>query len=238
MLLNTLESGSGERVVLLLHGLMGSAESWWRIGSLLAGRGHRVLALDLPGHGLSARDAQGTVASAADAVIATVEGLTGGAPLSAMGHSYGGTVLAAAADRLPLECTVYVDTACHFPGGADRVALAARYEADRRRRTDPTWLRTSRPFYSQTDAEVEARAAERFDPATAASISAGADVSHVPEAGSILIRARPSSYVSDAEAGRLSLRGVQVRDVPGAAHTVWYSHFDRFCALLPEVFAG
>ncbi|WP_460799514.1 alpha/beta fold hydrolase [Microbacterium sp. GXF0217] len=238
MRLNAVESGSGERTVVLLHGMSGSAESWWRVSEALANGGARVLALDLPGHGLSPRDPSSTIDSAADAVIETLGMLAPGRRLVAMGHSYGGTVLAAAADRLPIDTAVYVDTICAFAGGADRDELIAHYVRDRRSRMDAASLRETRPFYSETDAVVEARAAERFDAVTAASISSGADVEHVPAPGSILVRADPSRFVPDEDARRLAARGVDVRAIPGAAHTVWFSHFEEFVTVLPEVFGA
>ncbi|HWV49838.1 MAG TPA: alpha/beta fold hydrolase [Microbacterium sp.] len=238
MRLNVVESGSGDRTVLLLHGMTGSAESWWRVAEELAARGRRVLAIDLPGHGLSPRDPTSTVASAADAVVDTLVALAPGRRLIAMGHSYGGTVLAAAATRLLIDSAVYVDTACAFAGGADRDELIAQYASDRRSRRDASWLRETRPFYSEKDAVVEARAADRFDPVTAASISSGADVEHIPAPGSILVRADPSRFVTDEDAHRLAARGVEVRTIPGAAHTVWFSHFDEFVTALPEVFGA
>lgn len=236
MLLNVIESGSGDRSVLLLHGMSGSAESWWRVSQRLVDDGHHVLAMDLPGHGHSPRDPTSTVASAADAVVETVAALAPDRPIVAMGHSYGGTVLAAAADRLLLGTAVYVDTTGAFTGGADRDALIAQYASDRRSRQNATWLRETRPFYSEMDAFVEARAADRFDPVTAASISSGADVEHLPAPGSILLRADPSRFVTDADAERFAAQGIDVRTIPGAAHTVWFSHFDEFVAALPEVF--
>ena len=247
MLLNAIDTGAGERTALLLHGMMGSAESWWRIVPRLVDNGFRVIALDLPGHGLSPRDEDCTVASAAADVVETLAAIAPGDVIHAIGHSYGGTVLAAVAElagadpaageRMLIAQAVYVDTPCAFDGGADQTALAARYENDRVDRTDPDRLRATRPHYSESDATVEARAAERFDPMTAASISAGAGVAHEPAPGSILVRALPSSFVSDEIAARLEAKGVEVRDIPGAAHTVWYSHFDEFCAALPEFFA-
>lgn len=236
MLLNAIDTGSGDRVALLLHGMMGSAESWWRIVPRLADNGFRVIALDLPGHGLSPRDERCTVASVADDVVQTLVARVHDAPALAIGHSYGGTVLAAVTERILIERAVYVDTTCAFEGGEDQRTLAAQYETDRVKRTDPAWLLSSRPFYSEMDAAVEARAAVRFDPMTAASISAGGDVAHEPAPGSILVRAQPSSFVPDEDAHRLAAGGVDVRDIPGAAHTVWYSHFDAFCTGLPEFF--
>lgn len=236
MLLNTVETGNGESVALLLHGMMGSAESWWRVAPVLADRGYRVLSIDLPGHGLSGREPDLTIESAAASVIETVRVRAPDQRVTAIGHSYGGTVLAAASGRLPLEQAVYVDTTCSFTGRQDRAILIQQYEADRERRRDAAWLRESRSFYSEEDAIVEARAAERFDPATSAAISCGPDVAQTPNAGSMVLRADPSNFVTDADAARFASRGIDVRSIPGAAHTVWYSHFDEFVAALPEVF--
>ena len=43
--------GTGRGRVVLLHGMMSTAATWWRIGPALAERGWVVDALDLPGHG-------------------------------------------------------------------------------------------------------------------------------------------------------------------------------------------
>ncbi|MFK3678530.1 alpha/beta fold hydrolase [Microbacterium sp. NPDC090218] len=238
MQLHAIETGGGPRTAVLLHGLMGSGESWWRVAPLLAERGYRVLALDLPGHGLSPRDPDLTVERAAAAVVATIGCLAPAEPLHVIGHSYGATVLAAAAGRLKPELAVYVDASLALVGGADRLSLSAVYEQDRLMRSSPEALRASRPFYSATDAEVEARAAERFDPATSASISCGPDQRWDPAPGSIVVRADPSTWVTDDAACRFEEGGVEVRSIPGAAHTVWYSHFDEFTAALPEMFGA
>jgi pimeloyl-ACP methyl ester carboxylesterase len=234
MLLHTVDVGRGDKTALLLHGLMGSAESWWRVIPLLVERGYRVLAMDLPGHGLSPRDPDLTVAKAAASVTATLDARAPHGPLHAIGHSYGATVLAAAA--LDAAVTVYVDSALSFTGGDDRAQLTERYENDRRNRQDPVWLLSTRPFYTVTDAEVEARAAARFDSATSASISCGEDVALTPRKGAILVHAEPSSWVTDDDKSRFAAQGVSVRGIRSAAHTVWYSHFEEFTASVPEVF--
>lgn len=233
-LLHATDVGRGPRVVLLLHGMMGSAESWHRVAPELVANGFRVLALDLPGHGLSYRDPDGTVESAAAAVTRTVRTLAPDAELRAIGHSFGGTVLAAASDELRPSVAVYVDTTCAFDGEHDRAAMTAEYQRGSGERTRERLL-ASRPFYSAADARVEARAARRFDPATAASVSLSGS-RWTPAAGSIVLRADPSVWVDDDDARALRSRGVDVRDVPGAAHTIWYSHFDAFLAALPELF--
>lgn len=235
MLLNVVASGSGDRCAVLLHGMLGSAESWHRVTPLLAKAGYRVLALDLPGHGLSPRDPELTVAGAVDAVVDTVRAATERPPAVAIGHSYGSLLLAAAAERMRPELAVYIDAPFSFPGGSDRDAALARYTSDKRQRT-PDWLRATRAHYGARDAIVEGRAAQRFDPATSASISAGPGGSWPPAPGSIVIRADPSDHVTVRDVRELEARGVRVRSIAGAAHTVWYSHFEEFIAALPEVF--
>lgn len=238
MLLNVIEAGEGDRIAVLLHGMMGSAESWHRITPLLAERGFRVVAPDLPGHGLSPRDPDLTIESAADAVVETLAQRLKPCPppAVAVGHSFGATVLAAAAARLDPTLAVYVDAPLALQGGYDRTTLVAQYEDDRRARMSPDELRRLRPFYSADDASVEARAAVHFDPATAASVSCGPDGHWTASPGSIVVRADPSAWVTDEDARRFERDGVRVRSIPGAAHTVWYSHFDVFTAALPEVF--
>ncbi len=41
------------RPLVLVHGVTASARIWWRIGPALAASGRRVIAVDLPGHGLT-----------------------------------------------------------------------------------------------------------------------------------------------------------------------------------------
>jgi pimeloyl-ACP methyl ester carboxylesterase len=49
------EYGSGDRPVVLIHGLLMNRHMFERLGPALADRGHRVIALDLLGHGRSDR---------------------------------------------------------------------------------------------------------------------------------------------------------------------------------------
>ncbi|QTX04780.1 alpha/beta fold hydrolase [Agromyces archimandritae] len=230
------QTGDGPETVVLLHGMMGSAEGWWRVASLLAERGCRVLALDLPGHGRSGPDHGLTVERAADAVARTLEAASAMRPAVAMGHSFGGTVLAAAAGRIEPGLAVFVDPPFTIEGGEDREPALAEYASGSAART-VEGLRVSRPHYGERDLVAEATAAERFDPATAAALAAGPGGTWLPAPGAIVLRADPSAFVDDEQAAALVRRGVEVRSIPGAAHSVWYSHFDGFVAALPEVFA-
>jgi len=219
--------------------MTGSSESWWRIAPLLADRGYRVLAVDLPGHGLSPRDPGLTVHAAAEAVADSIVDECGQTPAIAIGHSFGGLVLAAAVDsgRIVPELSVFVDAPLRTRGGWDHAEVTAEYQQERQGRTYER-LRASRPYYSDQDCVVEARAAERFDPATGAAPAAATGVSFQPRPGSIIVRAEPSNYVDDACATEQRERGVIIRSIPGAAHSIWYSHFDQFVDALPEVFRG
>lgn len=45
---------SSDPPLLLVHGVNSNARIWWRIGPALAAAGHRVVAIDMPGHGHTA----------------------------------------------------------------------------------------------------------------------------------------------------------------------------------------
>ncbi|GAB3105898.1 alpha/beta fold hydrolase [Isoptericola nanjingensis] len=236
-LLRVREWGEGDRTAVLLHGFMGSADSWWRVGPALAEAGWRVLAPDLPGHGRSPRDPRLTVPRAARAVVATLRARTVVAPGLAVGHSFGGVVLAAAREELRPARTVLVDAVPRFHGGGARAALLAGYARDRRARTADE-LRRTRPHYGDEDVRVEAAAADAFDPETGAAVASSADGAWPLPDGAVVIRASPSAFVTDEDAAALARDGVVVRDVPGAAHSVWYSHYDAFMAALRASLPG
>ena len=227
------EWGRGERAVILLHGMMGSSESWWRVGPALAAHGYRVLAMDLPGHGHSPRDLRLTVERAAEAVVATANLRDALKPSLAIGHSFGGLVLCAALSELQPEKAILVDSPLSTPPGTDPILAREQFELNRRARNYEE-LRRTRPHYSDQDAHVEAMAAQQFDAETAAALSAAPGGSWPAPAGTLVIRARPSNFVSDEDANAMRQRGVIVHDIPGASHAVWYSHFDEFMDLLPD----
>ncbi|PYY47506.1 alpha/beta fold hydrolase [Curtobacterium sp. MCBD17_023] len=237
MRLHVERTGRGPRVAVLLHGMTGSAESWWRIAPLLSARGFRVLAVDLPGHGRSPRCSSMSVEDVAEAVAETLMAGSATCPALAVGHSFGGLVLAAAVARgqLAPEGSVFVDSPFSTRGGWDREEVQAEYEQERAQRTYEGLLAT-KPHYSRRDCDVEARAAARFEPATAAGIAASAGGSWFPAPRSIVVRAEPSEYVDGPMVAALLDADVQVRSITGASHAVWYSHFDEFVAALPEVF--
>ena len=99
--LRFLELGDGAGTpVLLLHGFGADLNSWmFNQPALVEGR--RVLALDLPGHGGSARDVgAGDAAAMRQAVEAFVTTLDAG-PMHVVGHSLGGALAALLAAHRP-----------------------------------------------------------------------------------------------------------------------------------------
>jgi len=93
-------AGDSGDVVLLVHGYGGDRNSWLFLQEPLAAR-HRVYALDLPGHGTSAKDVgDGSVDLLADAVLGVLDAV-GPGRAHLVGHSLGGAVVLAAAARSP-----------------------------------------------------------------------------------------------------------------------------------------
>jgi pimeloyl-ACP methyl ester carboxylesterase len=126
-------------LAVLVHGVTSSSRTWWRVGPALAGRGYRVLAVDLRGHGASPRTVAGL--SAADLAADVAETVDGPVDLL-VGHSLGALVsLELVAARPGFARRLVVED----PPGAssiDWAALAAGIEADTRRAaTDPEALR-------------------------------------------------------------------------------------------------
>jgi len=78
--------------VVLLHGIGRSLEDWSAQHELLSA-GHRVIAIDMPGFGLSQRHPESTtLASLSDGVWATLNALGETRPVHLMGNSLGGAV--------------------------------------------------------------------------------------------------------------------------------------------------
>jgi pimeloyl-ACP methyl ester carboxylesterase len=147
-LLNTRSWGRGRVVhgplAVLVHGVTSSSRTWWRVGPALAGRGYRVLAVDLRGHGRSPRAEAGLAAAdLADDVAETVAEADAGGPVDLLvGHSLGALVALELVGRHPgLARRLVVEDP---PGrsSVDWAEVAATIEADTAlAATDPDGLR-------------------------------------------------------------------------------------------------
>lgn len=93
-----LYAGGGGPPVVLLHGLGGSAANWVEVFPGLVAR-HRVIAIDLPGHGGSPAPPRGTGVHGFAAAVAAALDVEGVTSALVAGHSFGGHV----AVRLALQ---------------------------------------------------------------------------------------------------------------------------------------
>lgn len=230
MRLHTREWGAGHRVAVLLHGTMADSRAWWQVGPALAERGYRAIGVDLPGHGQSPRCPDITVETTVEALLDSVPPT----PALAVGHSRGGSVLAAAVARLRPGRAVYVDTPFVVGNYRDRDVLTAALTAAKEERT-LAYLRRERSWWSEQDRVLDADAARLFDVATSVSMSmsaAGSDLTPTTDVPSLMIIPEPGAAVSAAEVNRLTVRGFEVRRVAGAGHSVWYGFFEQFMAAL------
>src|SRR5580700_7155718 len=121
------QGGSGEPVLLLLHGLGATGDVWQGWWPLLARRwSGRWLAPDLPGHGGS-RPLPGYTF---ESLAAAVAGIIGGARTVVLGHSLGGVVglaLAGGGSAVSVQAVIGLGIKIVWTGQElDRAAAAAR----------------------------------------------------------------------------------------------------------------
>ncbi|MFC7302863.1 alpha/beta fold hydrolase [Streptomyces monticola] len=223
MKLHTQEWGQGDRIALLVHGIMSDHRTWRRVGPALADKGYRVIAADLRGHGASGRGEYGAEIFADD----LVDTLPKGAEL-AIGHSLGGLALSLAVERLAPARAVYSDPAWSLTGarpemfvefqGASRAAIAA---------LNPRW--------EAEDVEVELATLALWDPDTAYGVPGyepGDRTPDAPAVPSLVQAAELSPLVSDELKQKLTARGFEVRTVAGAGHTIHRDDFEAFMTSL------
>ncbi len=175
---SAIEWGEGDRHLLLVHGITSSARAWWRVGPALAADGWRVVAVDLPGHGLTghwtghhrfrdnAADLATFVRAAGLLEPARTAGVSAGLSrgLAIVGHSWGAMTVAA----LPLaglcpELLVLMD-----PPDVPLGVLAEMVDDPVERRYDTIEeavrvLRAAYPDWPDGDVEAKAEGLTQFD---------------------------------------------------------------------------
>lgn len=231
MRLHTHTWGEGDRVALLIHGIMADHRTWRRVGPELATRGLRVVAVDLRGHGASGQGAYAPEDFADD----LVETLPAGAEV-AIGHSLGGMALALAVERLAPRRAVYCDPAWHLPGpGAGETESAGPARLAAAKTLSREEITTLNPRWEEVDVDIELASLAVWDQRTAYGIAPafGADLRPArPVVPSLVTIADPSPMVSPEDAVELRSRGFEVRTVEGAGHTAHRDDFDAFMAAL------
>lgn len=89
------------REYVLVHGAAHGAWCWDEVGKRLAGKGHRVVALDLPGHGRRAGEVRRAGIAAYGEAVVHAMALHGVSRGILVGHSMGGVVISKAAELAP-----------------------------------------------------------------------------------------------------------------------------------------
>lgn len=106
--------GPGERTFILVHGLGGAHLNWQLVGPGLAERG-RVIALDLPGFGLSPRAGRRSTLSAQRRVLSRLIAETGSGEVILGGNSMGGGIALLQAAHEPDSVGGVVPTGAIYP---------------------------------------------------------------------------------------------------------------------------
>ncbi|MFD7168078.1 alpha/beta fold hydrolase [Streptomyces violascens] len=227
MQLNTRTWGEGDRVALLIHGIMADHRTWRRVGPALAERGYRVIAVDLRGHGASGRG-EYTAELFADDLVET---LPTGAEL-AIGHSLGGLSLSLAADRLRPARAVYSDPAWNVNSQQQGVSpeIFAQFKAASR-----AMVAALNPRWEAEDVDIELATLKLWDENSALGLAPIFSADQVPEKAVVpsLVQFADGSFLYDTgEVARLEARGFEVRTVKGAGHTIHRDDFEGFMASL------
>lgn len=153
--------------LLLAHGVGSSARSWWRVAPALAAAGHRVVAIDMPGHGSAAPcDGRHRFAETAADIAGFIRSGLARPDLDVVGHSWG-AVVAAHLPQVGVRPTrlVLLDPPWL---SLDRLEALAqdpsvrRYESFDEARGA---VRASNPHWSDGDVVAKAHALTEFDPA-------------------------------------------------------------------------
>lgn len=114
--------------IILVHGAWGNAAGWARLVPLLTAAGHRVEALDLPGHG---RSSVSPATVGQPEYVAAVEAvLLAGPPAMLVGHSMGGIVIAQVASRQPQHVTACAFVAALLPRNGESLLSLIRQQEE------------------------------------------------------------------------------------------------------------
>jgi pimeloyl-ACP methyl ester carboxylesterase len=157
--------GQARGEIVLVHGIMALAETWWLVGPALAARGWSAVAVDLPGHGSMARlerplDLDVLVDGVARQLPDRVDLLAG--------HSLGAVVALALVQRHPGAAGALVLEDPPAIGTVDPAALADAIEADveAARRDRGALVRSGQeanPHWDPGDVECYVRGVEATD---------------------------------------------------------------------------
>jgi pimeloyl-ACP methyl ester carboxylesterase len=225
-------SGTGDRVAVLVHGIMSDGRTWHRVAADLRDRGYRVVTVDLAGHGRSPRAAIYAPSTWADDVVETVAPLLSSPPHLVVGHSLGALVTSLAAERLTPRRLVYLDPAFAFPRGAIGVSYKQFFALTPKPRRSV--LRRLNPRWTSADLDREMTALHHWDRRTLFALARSAALT-IPTslvAPSLAILADHSLLIPPRIATHLSELGMTVQTLRGTGHNVFRDDHDGVMRLI------
>ena len=242
MKLNSTTTGSGPIHVGLVHGLSADTGTWGPfIERMLQTGRYTVTAVDLRGHGTSARSSSYRLEDMADDLVGSLpSGLH-----SVVGHSLGGAVLVRAVARLAPEHAVYLDPGfgLQLPttGLAGRLfwmapllslGVAGLGEARASAATRASYSAETRALISDAKKRFDSRMAVGvFREVVFNPMRAGAPA--VPS--TIVLSDQSRTVLSDDLAAQLERDGWQIRRLSGINHDMHLEDPDRLLELISDV---
>jgi pimeloyl-ACP methyl ester carboxylesterase len=214
--LRTTTHGDGPLRIGLVHGLGASGKTWRPLVERILARGGRsVITMDLRGHGTSPAAAEYTLAGYADDLVETLPtGLD-----AVVGHSLGGAVLAAAAERLAPRRAVYLDPGFRItvpPGPLLWPTLLAA--APRRARIRSRFAPEDRALLDEAKAGM----------ARGVMVPTFRDVARhplvvgpPPVPSTVVLSSDGATVVPEEPAGKLEAEGWEFRHLPAVHHEFW-----------------
>jgi pimeloyl-ACP methyl ester carboxylesterase len=236
-------TGKGEPTIVLVHGWALDRSLWDAQVPRLAGQ-HRVVTLDLGGHGESGRQrAKWTIGAFGEDVKAVVEAV-GAKDVVLVGHSMGGQVVLEAARRMPervkgiVLVDIILDAEERTPG--DQIeAMAKQLEADYRATT--TQMANEYLFAPATPPAVRERVL-RHATAIAPDLSivllrqvwAYDPLPALREIKAPIRAVNADKFPTNLEVNRRHMPGFDAIVVPGTAHYLMLEQPERFGAALDQ----
>ena len=115
--------------VVLVHGAFSNGQVWGYVAGKLQAAGHPVVTVDLPGRaGAPMAPDQVSLELYRDTVVQALNGVSG--PAILVGHSFGGIVIAAAAEQAPEKIKTLVFVAAYLPHDGDSLVSMAQQDPD------------------------------------------------------------------------------------------------------------
>ncbi|MGI9648581.1 MAG: alpha/beta fold hydrolase [Acidimicrobiia bacterium] len=234
--LERLEWGTGDRRMLIVHGLGSSAAGWWRVGPALAEAGFHVTAVDLRGHGDSHSPGDYSMHGYAADLLAL-----GGRWEAVLGHSLGGAAVVQAVvenpdwtDRIILEDPLLIIV--------DQETAVEYVSADLDAETTVEVMAANNPTWHPEDARIKLEAQLKAGPEVIVNsmvhnpgwnvVAAVADL-NIP---TLLLGADPDlqPLVPPALGSSLAAMNsnIEFHTLAGASHSMHRDEFDAFINLV------